>query len=256
MKQCSKCKQIKELNEFTNCHTSKDGKYSYCKLCLKLWREKNKEEISIRRKISYQENREDRLTQKQEYWLRNREWLKVKHREQYYANREAVLRQKKEYSQRPEVKVQRRISSKTYVMKKYNSNPTYKFRHIMSKNLRTAFRVIGASKGARRTLNILGYTGTDLYKHLSKFYDKPCLGRCGTLLLENDKVEIDHIIPVTLSRTKEDVIKLNQLINLRLLCRNCNRRKGYLDKKLIQELRVLDKENFECHLNQLINNLK
>jgi len=37
--------------------------------------------------------------------------------------------------------------------------------------------------------------------------------------------EIDHIIPISLAKTENDVIRLNQLNNLRLICKNCNRNK-------------------------------
>lgn len=32
-KQCSKCKQYKDLNQFQNARHSKDGKYSICQRC-------------------------------------------------------------------------------------------------------------------------------------------------------------------------------------------------------------------------------
>lgn len=51
-KECYKCKQEKELSDFHKDKSRKDGYFSYCKKCYKLWYIDNKTKI-LERHISY-----------------------------------------------------------------------------------------------------------------------------------------------------------------------------------------------------------
>ena len=68
IKTCSKCGILKPLDEFNNKKTSKDGKQSHCKICVKEYDkdhyQDHKEEIIKRNKKYYQEHI-DELRQKQ-----------------------------------------------------------------------------------------------------------------------------------------------------------------------------------------------
>lgn len=57
----------------------------------------------------------------------------------------------------------------------------------------------------------------------AKIYDrdKKCLA-CGT----TKNLTIDHIIPISSAKSKDDVIKLNKEDNLITLCAKCNSKKG------------------------------
>ena len=41
---------------------------------------------------------------------------------------------------------------------------------------------------------------------------------------------IDHIIPISLAQNVKEIIELNSLSNLRLICKSCNQLKGTLLK--------------------------
>lgn len=73
----------------------------------------------------------------------------------------------------------------------------------------------------------LGYSGLELKNHLDKIKNLQN-NRCPVCLLSYDKVKssIDHIIPTITAKSKEDVIKLFNLSNLWLLCKNCNSSKN------------------------------
>ena len=60
--------------------------------------------------------------------------------------------------------------------------------------------------------------------HLGKWLDRPCEDCSKQLFLENSS--IDHIKPLSLAKTEGEIIELNQLSNLRLVCRPCNSKKG------------------------------
>jgi len=46
MKQCTKCKETKQLTEFSRSKKSKDGRHSHCKSCRSDYRKRNKEKIT------------------------------------------------------------------------------------------------------------------------------------------------------------------------------------------------------------------
>lgn len=71
----------------------------------------------------------------------------------------------------------------------------------------------------------LGYTEKVLCNHLSKYLDKPCK-ECGVITLNLRTATIDHIVPVSIANGIQDIFELNQINNLRLICKSCNSRKG------------------------------
>lgn len=94
----------------------------------------------------------------------------------------------------------------------------------LSDKLRSSFRTSLKKRGINKsdlTYNYLGYEPKDLYKHLSKYLDKMC-ELCNKKLITANQNHIDHIVPLHTALTLEDVIILNQLTNLRLICPSCN----------------------------------
>ena len=67
-KKCCDCKSEKELEEFSNNCSSKDGKQNVCKICqgirVKKYREKHKEICAARGKAWRERNRESCVTKK------------------------------------------------------------------------------------------------------------------------------------------------------------------------------------------------
>ena len=78
MKKCSRCKIEKELTEFRENKTAKNGLRSECKSCEKEYREKNKE-------------------REKEYREKNKERIKEYVKEWYQQNKERVRERNKEY---------------------------------------------------------------------------------------------------------------------------------------------------------------
>jgi len=88
-KPCSRCKTVKPLDEFYPLKNSRDGRASYCKICVKEryreYREENPK-VRLQSRLSakiYRENRDPE------------EYRKMR-REYYHKNKERILRQRKE----------------------------------------------------------------------------------------------------------------------------------------------------------------
>ena len=117
---CTKCNCEKELTEFTNLKSSKDGKQPYCKSCYSLmskqYRLENKEKIKQHKKQVYENNKELILQQRKEY---------------YQVNRESVLKRVEEYTDlnRDEINAKRRQFRKDNLehMKKQDKKKNIKF---------------------------------------------------------------------------------------------------------------------------------
>lgn len=96
-------------------------------------------------------------------------------------------------------------------------------------NFRAYFRKAFLSKGIRKqeaTFSLLGFSAQDLYFHLKKYVGKKCLVCKERTISMGKNSVIDHIIPICIAKTKNGIIMLNQLKNLRLICSECNLKKG------------------------------
>jgi len=75
------------------------------------------------------------------------------------------------------------------------------------------------------TFTLLGYSKEQLQSHLIPFLGEMC-SVCNQQKLTLSNSHIDHIIAMFNAKSDADVIKLNQLANLRLICWRCNLVKG------------------------------
>ena len=253
-KTCTKCKKEKNIKEFWKDKRSKDKLYYLCKQCAnkqkKEYRKNNKEEIKKQLKIYYQKNKdkilnsqkkyeenhkEERQKYRQKYYQENREEKLKQRKERYQQNKEKELKQAKKYRQKHKSKRRqyqqeyrkknRRILNgkrKIYVQQKLHQNPILRLKSNISRRLRWHLKKINVPKNGQTTLNLLGYTLADLEKHM-KQCEGPCK-LCGKPF--SDNFHIDHIKPLSLATTKEEVVELFQLDNLRYLCGPCNLKKS------------------------------
>jgi hypothetical protein len=81
MKVCCKCKVEKNLCEFANRSSAKDGKRSYCRKC----ESERGKEYDIK-------NREKELSRKKEYKIKNREKVLSRNKEYKIKNREKIMK--------------------------------------------------------------------------------------------------------------------------------------------------------------------
>jgi len=84
-KQCTKCKEVKPITEFTKHKTRPDGHHSHCKQCNKEYRKANKERIKAKRDTNKESMKDYCIS----YYQQNVERLKKRRIERYKANKEA-----------------------------------------------------------------------------------------------------------------------------------------------------------------------
>jgi len=93
-------------------------------------------------------------------------------------------------------------------MKKKNENPVYKLKYDISSLIRVYFRRKNVKK-ENRTNEILGCSLEYFFNYIeSKFVDGMNWGN-------RDKWHLDHIVPIRIAKSEEEVIKLNHYSNFR-----------------------------------------
>jgi hypothetical protein len=73
-------------------------------------------------------------------------------------------------------------------------------------------------------MDFLGYTKRHLVDHLFSYIGKPCeeKRKCNGIILTLKNSSIDHALPVVCMENKWDLVRINQLDNLRMICLPCN----------------------------------
>lgn len=180
---CSKCKQKKKLDDFYKRKNDKRGYCSQCKECMiannKKWCENNNEILKIHRK-EYRNNNKDKMLLSNKLWKEShKEHIKEYKRNDYHKNKNNEL----------------------YKLK-------IQTRHLIFKS----FERKGYKKDSR-TEQILGCDYETFINHLLQTYKN----NYGIEWDKKEKVHIDHIIPISIAKSEEEVIKLNHYTNLQLL---------------------------------------
>lgn len=201
MKKCIKCNIEKDFHKFTKSKSSKDGFRNECKIC--------KNDIS--RKL-YQLN-----IQKERERNRNRnnnELVKESKRKWRENNREYSTK----YYRKNSKKIQKRITErqKTDIIFALSNN--------IRKRINLSFRYYGYTKKSK-CYEIIGCSFEFLKQYLeSKFENWMNWDNRGKYNGEfNFGWDIDHIIPLSIAKTEDDIIRLNHYTNLQPLCSKINR---------------------------------
>lgn len=144
---CSKCKEVKPLEEFNSDKSHKDGKSSRCRPCSraannarrstseekakqavrdKKYRENNKEKIKAYRASKYERSKEQSSQYNKEYREKNKEKIAAKNREYREKNREeltkkALAYRKKRRAEDPQYCIKLRLRARIASALKYNS---------------------------------------------------------------------------------------------------------------------------------------
>jgi hypothetical protein len=190
VKKCTKCGLEKDEICFGNRKDSKDGLRGDCKDC------RTKYQLGY-----YQENREDLLAQKVEYFQENKETIGEYRAEYYQKNRDDILSQKAEYYQenkedirgyqaewRDKNKETNRIKKSEYrethkeeiaeyqaeyTRKRRKSDPTFQFRQNFSSAFKRYLKASGVDKNNISTYTILRYTPEEIRAHLKNQFVAP-----------------------------------------------------------------------------------
>ena len=197
-KTCSTCKNTKYHNEFALSKTSKDGLLNRCRECQAKrdieYRERNKEKIRIRKKKWREKNKEA----KKEY---DSKWRRE--------NKEKKARYQKIWKDR----------NKEHI-NKYNKKPLVRIAKSCRGRIASVLKRTNHCKAGSRTFEIIGCTQDDLILHIESKFTK------GMTLDNHGEWHIDHIVPLSSAKTKDDIILLCHYTNLQPLWAIDNLKKG------------------------------
>jgi hypothetical protein len=219
MKVCTKCKVEKSLDCYGKQKGGLYGLRSVCFECrriegkiyaslnkerrsdyVKNYTNTNKDKISFYGKKYRQENKEKIKKYRQE----NKEKIKETQSNYYKKNKELVLKKNSNYRD-----------------KRLKNDPIFKFIHHIRSNIKNTFKRGNNQfrKGAR-TETILGCTIEEFRLHIEKQFTE------GMSFENHGEWHLDHIKPISLATTEEEVIALNHYTNFQPLWAEDNLRKG------------------------------
>ena len=194
-KKCPKCEIIKNSIEFYKDSSKKEGYSSFCKECSKLntkqYTLNNKEKIKEYQQKKYQENKEQ-------------------HNKKCKLNRLQNLEARRQYDRdrQESRKESNRIYRKKYKKERKNIDILFK----LKENLRNRLYYALKAKRWNKTSHFNEYIGCSqevFLNHLkSQFYSEICWENYGKVW------HIDHIIPLTIAKTEEEIYKLSHYTNL------------------------------------------
>lgn len=247
LKQCTKCKQEKQLSEFYKDKSKKSGYSSYCKACQKVYDDsrKNDEERNKRkreqRKQYYKNNKEKEDKRNSEYYYKHKEQCLEVSKQYYKNNHERCLKQAKQYrinnpdklkEQQEKVREyrQKHLTEVRIKANKYRQDNRERILQLRQQPERKLANNISAAiyyalKGNKQGLHwedLVGYNLQQLKEHLeSQFTPEMSWDNYGKYW------EIDHIIPINtfnLTSFNESKFKICwSLANLRPLEKLLNR---------------------------------
>lgn len=206
VKVCPRCKRELDKHNFSKVITSKDGLSVYCKECKK---EKRKEES--------ENEKRNRIEATKKWRLKNADHIKEYNKKYKDEHRDEVRESYKKYKDNNREKIN--DIQNIYTKRRLKTDELYKFKFQTRNMIRTSLYRRGYKKNSH-TEKILGCSFDDAKNHLEETW----LNNYGTPY-NGEAVHIDHIIPLSTAKTKEDVIRLCHISNLQYLKPEDNLRK-------------------------------
>ena len=187
----------------------------------KLYRETYPEKIKAEKKKSNSVNKAKIKVRKTQWYKNNVEYAKEYAKEYRKANLAKCKISAKKYRKNNATKIRKHNKEIR------DTNVIVKLIDNTRRTIRYGFESKGFKKN-NKTESILGCSFSELKQHLeSQFVDWMTWDNYGNpkdgILEINKTWDIDHIIPISLAKTKEDVIRLNHYTNLQPLCSYTNR---------------------------------
>jgi hypothetical protein len=181
---------------------------------IRKWRDKNSEKVKVQVKQYYENNKVRMDEYYKSYRLENKDKIAENNKRLYENNRERKLQKGKEWSRNNIEKIRLRNR-----LRRAN-DPLYKLKSNIRVLIGNALKKRGWQK-LTKTQNILGCDFDTLQAHLIQ----TAVDRYGCFE-EGAAYHIDHIIPLALAESEEDIIELNHYSNLQWLTPKDNLSKG------------------------------
>lgn len=191
---CGSCKEYKSIDMFSKNKRRKDGLCLYCKQCMNIRNSK--------------------------YRIENRDILNEKKRIYRQNNPQVIQKQSREYYDRhKEQKIQ---YAKQYVKARYKEDEVYRYKLIIRADIYASIKQHKFIK-KRNMEEVIGCDIEYLIEHLKNTYYK----NYGVEYSPNDKVHIDHIVPLATANTIDEVNALCYYTNLQMLKGKDNQLKSF-----------------------------
>ena len=196
----------------------------------KAYYEANREKFLVYKKAYYEANREEVRTSNKAYHKANREKIKARKKVHYEANREKVIAKAQVYRKSNREKVNSYHNK--YIKDRCHRDPIFKLAHTYRSTISRGFKSVCLKKDIK-SIDCLGCSWEEFQDHIqSQFYDRAETGE--KMTLENHGCygwHLDHIIPISSAKTKENVIRLSHYTNFQPLWSedNYEKRDNFLD---------------------------
>ena len=206
-RKCIKCQEYKIFNEFSKDRCGAFGIQCNCKVCVKEYREQNKEKLKEYSK-EYREQNKDKIG---EYREQNKEKLKEYSKEYHEKNKERNNNRRKQY--RDNIKNKYGVCETTLKRRKdENYRLQCNLRISNYRNLKRALEYYNSGKSDK----LPAKSPSKMLLRLYEIQNHNC-PYCSNNM--KDDIHIDHIIPLSKSGS-------NEVHNLILCCSSCNLRKN------------------------------
>lgn len=211
-KVCSKCSNSKSTESFRTSKQTQDGLFIWCKDCEKEYK-----------RLHYQKNKVE-IDKKNNLWKENhREEYDQYHRKYFQEHKDELKEKQKDYLQR--TKNERNEQKQNYDNEKRRTDPVHKLKQNIRSLIRMSIKKTGYSKKSK-TFQILGCTFEEFNDYLFENAKIRYPNFTTEDYLVKRKYHIDHIIPLSIAKTEDEVLKLNHYTNLQLLLAEDNNAKG------------------------------
>jgi hypothetical protein len=186
----------------------------------------NPELYKLREKEARERNREKINQRKREKRAANLELARQKAREEYHANAESRKASSARWKDRNR---EQQVAYRGKRIKSIRATPVGREKHIVSSLIRQTMLTISDSKTGTRFDAIIGIPKEEFRKWVeAQFEPWMTWGNYGTVDGKAPSAQcqcwdLDHIIPISMAVTIDDVHRLNHHTNLRPLCSYVNR---------------------------------
>lgn len=193
------------------------------KIASKKWSEKNKEKLKEYAK---------------EWRKKNDTYIKEKRKENYKKNKNNIDCVNKNFylknKNNPEFINKRKNYAKIYYKNKREKDCFFRLKSSIRSIINQSLKKNNITKNSK-THKIIGCSYNELKIYLESKFESwmswECYGNPKDSILELNKTwDIDHIVPLSLARNEEEILKLNHYTNLQPLCSYTNR---YIKKNSI-----------------------
>jgi hypothetical protein len=250
LRECSKCGEVKSLDMFYKKYKKSTAKCIFCikkevkeyrqnnkkkiKNAKKIYCDKNKEKIKLQNKKTYQKYSEKYKINAKEYHQNNKEIIAKKSKEYRIKNKETLKDYQIEYKRKNRYKYREQNNkyAKYYSKFKRENDPLYKLTVNIRSNISYKIKNQGYTKKTK-TYNILQCEFSFFMQWLNGIASNGYTYGVGDL-------HLDHVVPVSLAQTEDEILLLCHYSNYQLLSADENLKKHNRYVNPVNLARVLE----------------